>query len=82
LEVDKISITPNPAQSNSYVKVILGQNQLLTRVTYNLYTIDGAKLTTGNLEDGLMFIPNFSPGIYIVEIDSGSEKHIDKFIVH
>jgi len=78
----KMGITPNPVKGNSYVQLNLVENQYLSEATYNLYTIKGEKLMTGNLVDNRMFIPGFPVGMYLAEIILANKKYINKFIIN
>jgi len=78
----KMGITPNPIQGNSYIQLTSTLNQNLSKATFNLFTIDGLKLITGNIEDSRIFIPGVPEGIYLVEISIGGKNYINKLIVN
>lgn len=77
-----LSFTPNPVKANSNIQLTSTQNQNMFKATYNLYSLQGIKLITGNIEDNHIFIPNTKTGVYIIEMNLDKKTYIDKLIIH
>lgn len=65
LTKDEMSFSPNPA--NNFIIVDTKLNQSMV---YNVLTIDGAKVASGNLENKSIDVSNFQNGLYIVTVKS------------
>jgi len=78
----KMGITPNLVSGNSYIKLTLPQNQYLSKATYNLFTIEGVKLITDNIEESRIFINDLPTGVYIIDVNLNGKNYINKLVVN
>ena len=65
---------PNPASE------ILNINHSYSEVTYNLFSIDGKIIKSGNIENQQINISDLQSGIYLLQLNSGGKTETKKII--
>jgi len=73
----EFSISPNPAQN----ELIIKSNDI--NLTYTIYNLNGQALQTEQLSiDRIISINKLDNGMYLLQLNSGNRKSIQKFIVN
>ncbi len=69
---------PNPV-AGSFINIQL-QDKDVENVTYTISSILGQVITTGNLEENHINVNTLKTGVYLLEINDGEERMVQKFI--
>ncbi len=75
-----ISISPNPARNST----TLGFNSTIVKGTVSIYSTEGKKLLAENIANANAYLLNtqhFTNGLYMVEVNTGSNIYKAKMIV-
>jgi hypothetical protein len=65
-------VFPNPG--NDHIRILKNQTGMNGLVSF--YDIHGIRVAIASLTDGLTEVPDIVPGIYLIEILSGDERHM------
>ncbi len=69
---------PNPVAGN-FLNIQL-QDKDVENVTYTISSILGQVITKGNLEENFINVDTLKTGVYLLEINDGEERMVQKFI--